>query len=327
MNERMINLFTHTDLDGLGCSVLMHLHAAQTYNTSLSVAYCDYDNINKKVSDFIDLLVMSDEAGVTKPTHREIIITDLSLDEETAKKLDDYCIAHYFTTTIHLLDHHKTAEWMSEKYPWAYVNAHPEVCGTSLVYDKFFHQCLDALDEFVNAVCLYDTWRFDQNKLCLSKQLNYLASLYGYEEFVNYAIGQIVGTDAYGMRICSPHFVLSDELWGITYSYDQRVKEYIDQRVAQSRSIFVNNYYSVAIATASKLFSQVGNKLVEKYPDADFAMVLDFEHSKVHLRGGENCPNLGEFAKRYGGGGHPKAAAFPFAIDDQDIRDILFGQD
>ena len=324
MNDRMINLFTHTDLDGIGCSVLMHLYAAHTYNTSLSVAYCDYDNINKKVSDFIDLLVMSDEAGVAKPQHRDIIITDISLNEETAKKLDKYLMDHSFNITVHLLDHHKTAEWMAEKYPWAYVNSHPEVCGTSLVYDKYFDTHLDALDEFVNAVCLYDTWRCDQDKLCLSKQLNYLSQLYGYEDFVSYAISQIEQIDSYGMRTRSPHFILSDELWGITYGYDQRIQKYIDQRVLQSTTTVLSSHPFVAVATASKYFSQIGHKLIEKYPAVDFAMVLDFENGKAHLRGGDGCPDLGAFAKKYGGGGHPKAASFPFLIDGQNIRDILF---
>ena len=41
----MIKLFTHTDLDGIGCAILAKL----AFGEEVDIEYCDYDNINEKV--------------------------------------------------------------------------------------------------------------------------------------------------------------------------------------------------------------------------------------------------------------------------------------
>lgn len=45
-----IKLFTHTDLDGVGCAVLAYL--AFGYE-NVDVEFCSYDNVNQKVSNLL----------------------------------------------------------------------------------------------------------------------------------------------------------------------------------------------------------------------------------------------------------------------------------
>ena len=40
----MIKLFTHTDLDGIGCAIL-----AMLAYEDVEIKYCNYDDINEKV--------------------------------------------------------------------------------------------------------------------------------------------------------------------------------------------------------------------------------------------------------------------------------------
>lgn len=44
----MVKLFTHTDLDGIGCAVLAKL----AFGKYVDISYCDYDNIDSTVKKY-----------------------------------------------------------------------------------------------------------------------------------------------------------------------------------------------------------------------------------------------------------------------------------
>ena len=46
----MVKLFTHTDLDGIGCAILAKL----AFGDNVNIEYCNYDNINESVKKFIN---------------------------------------------------------------------------------------------------------------------------------------------------------------------------------------------------------------------------------------------------------------------------------
>lgn len=318
-DRKVINLFTHTDLDGVGCSILMHIHASDDPRTLLYAHYCDYEDINESVNSFLDLLNLAEEENYQAPLFRDIYITDISVNEDTAKRLDELDKQNP-SIAVHLIDHHRTAEWLN-KYSWAYVNSNPEVCGTTLLYDDLFAPENNALDEFVNAVCLYDTWRFNPHDLSLSKQLNYLLNLFGTDEFALYCLGRIMtgGT----INRC---FTLTDDVWTMTYCRDRQIKEYVKDRVDNANPILFDGLACVGVC-ASQYVSQVGNGLVNEYPTAMFAVVIDLEKQTVHLRGGDRSPDLGAIAKRFGGGGHPKAAAFKFNYKPGNLLSSVLGDE
>ena len=84
----MIKLFTHTDLDGIGCAVLAKL----AFQDEVDIEYCNYDEINEKVLEYIN----------QNDNKVPIYITDISVNEEVANLLDK-------RGNVQLLDHHPKA--------------------------------------------------------------------------------------------------------------------------------------------------------------------------------------------------------------------------
>lgn len=83
----MVKLFSHTDLDGIGCGILAKL----AFCKDVDISYCDYDNIDSTVKEYLET-----EQDDTIP----IYITDIRVNEETAELLNKRGNAQ-------LLDHHQ----------------------------------------------------------------------------------------------------------------------------------------------------------------------------------------------------------------------------
>ncbi|MCY6372578.1 hypothetical protein [Clostridium ganghwense] len=120
-----IKLFTHNDLDGVGCGILCEV----AYKDNINIEYCNYsgaENINVKVKNFI----LSNEYE----EYDMIFITDISVNEEVAELINDNIEAKH----IQLLDHHNTAKWLNDKYEWSKVLECVEDgikhCGTMMFY-------------------------------------------------------------------------------------------------------------------------------------------------------------------------------------------------
>ncbi len=112
----MIKLFTHTDLDGVGCAVLAKL----AFKDEVDIEYCNYDEINEKVLEYIN----------QNDNKIPIYITDISVKEELAKLLDK-------RGNVQLLDHHPTALELN-KYSWCRVMVEDlsglKTSGTKMFY-------------------------------------------------------------------------------------------------------------------------------------------------------------------------------------------------
>ena len=114
----MIKLFTHTDLDGVGCEILGKL----VFKENINIERCHYGNIDSEVEEFLK--------DVNK--YDKVFITDISVNKEVADKLNN------ISDKVVLLDHHKTALWLNE-YLYALVQVEDEsvgkMCGTYLFYE------------------------------------------------------------------------------------------------------------------------------------------------------------------------------------------------
>ena len=300
----MIYLFTHTDLDGKACAVIGELEADRRCS-GISVTYCDYDNVDTKIdawmtSMLINPMMYSSDKGSV------IYITDISVSDEIAEKLDQF--AKTTGMTLRLIDHHQTAMRLL-KYEWALIDPSPTVCGTSLFAD-YLGICSEeadyALHDFIDNVCLYDTWRFDQtDPYCFPIVLNYLSYILEKDQFITEMMIAIYNGFIIGLN-------LPDWLTDIAISHIAKDLDYTKERADAAEPISFGKY-KARVVFASRCFSQIGHQIAEQYDDADFAIVYDAETKTAHLRGGDNSPNLGEeIAKPMGGGGHPKAAAFQF---------------
>lgn len=291
----MIKLFTHTDLDGVGCAVLAKL----AFNDEVDIEYCNYDEINEKILDYINC----------NDNRTSIYITDISVNEEVAKLLDKRGCAQ-------LLDHHPTALELN-KYSWCRVMVEDlygiKTSGTKMFYhwlgmNGCFNDELEnnkTLDRFVELVRDYDTWRWtelgDEGILC--KQVNDLLYLYGREKFISWCVSKIC---------CSDPFELNDTdklLLGIK---QKEIDDYVEEKDKQLFTAPMCGWIA-GFVFAEKYFSELGNRLCKMHSEIDFVVMINMDGT-VSYRTIKEDLDLGQrIAKQFGGGGHPKAAGSQFS--------------
>ena len=193
-----VKLFTHTDLDGIGCAVLAYLAFGKE---NVDVEYCNYDDIDDKVEEFME------DDGLYR-SYDKIFITDISVSDSVANMID---ILDRVDRRVQLFDHHGTALFLN-KYDWCmikediYLENIIKTCGTELfcVFDLWLEylniytpEVRGKIIQFVDIVRNYDTWRWKEldDKGLISKQMNDLFHIYGRGKFIDWAIERISHQD------------------------------------------------------------------------------------------------------------------------------------
>ncbi|MEW8963234.1 DHH family phosphoesterase [Paraclostridium dentum] len=307
-----IKLFTHTDLDGVGCAILAKI-ASVINNIDIDIDFCDYNNINDKVNDFLKIINSYDK----------VFIIDISVNEEVAEKLDKY------NDKVVLLDHHKTADFLN-KYKWAHVyetlvvdleiNVYIKVCGAYLFLDYLItsnylknFEFLDILTDFVEVIREYDVWEWIEIDNILAKQLNDLLYILGKERFI----------EEFTKQLLNGKFVINDKLNFLLELEQEKIDDYIENK---NKNLIIRDIkgYNVGIVFAERYISELGSRLMELHPELDFVVIINIDKT-ISYRTNKNNIDLGEFAKIYGGGGHPQAAGSPVSDEVKNkIIDMLF---
>ena len=297
----MIKLFTHTDLDGVSCEILGKI----AFEENIDVVRCGYGNIDDKVEEFIN----SDEE------YDKLFITDISVKKELADALNNV------SDKVILLDHHKTALWLNE-YPYALVQVEDEsigkMCGAYLFYEylKKNHKEFDdtpALKLFIDYVRMYDTWEWKEKyDNIIPKRLNDLMYIDGPNEFIDKMV----------YRLGNNLFIFDDTDLMKLQIEQTYINSYITQK---NETLMVNDNlfpgYTVGIIFADKYISELGNKLCELHPELDFVVLINMSTLAVSYRTVKDDLDLSAIAKRFGGGGHPKASGSRF--DASIVNDML----
>lgn len=287
----MDKIFTHTDLDGIGCAIL-----AKLVHPSIEVEYCDYDNVNQKVSDFLD-----DNIGLG-----DLYITDISVSEEVAQRIND-------NTDFILLDHHPTALALN-KYKCCTVKVEDEntglkTCGTEM----FYHWLVEygylnkskVLDRFVEIIRDYDTWRWAElgEDGVISKKVNDLLYIYGRDNFINWCLSSFIQRKF-------PNLGVTENM--LLKLRQEEIDKYVEKK---NNEMFTHALCGKAsgVVFASKFTSELGNRLCKMHPEIDFVTMIDIEDCTVSYRTIKDDIDLGkDVAALFGGGGHPKAAGSQF---------------
>jgi oligoribonuclease NrnB/cAMP/cGMP phosphodiesterase (DHH superfamily) len=289
-----IKLFTHTDLDGVGCAIV----ARHAFGNNVDVEYCDYNEINDKVSEFIKS---------ESQDYNMIFITDISVDENVAKEIENN-----ISDKLKLIDHHPTAKWLN-KYKWvtveefeASINHNEEYAkasGTSLFYSYLWENYglnNELLFELVEKIRRYDTWEWSTKYNDVhAKQLNDLLYIVGRNNFVNRFAND-------------PSIKLRDNETFLLNIEQDRINNYIKKKAEELKRVNILNY-KAGVVFAEQYHSELGNELAKQNPDLDFIAIINMASNKVSYRGIKDDIDLGkDVAKIFGGGGHPKAAGSQF---------------
>ena len=304
-----IKLFTHTDLDGVGCAILAYLAFGRE---NVDVEYCDYKDVDEKVEKFIE-----DEKLFR--SYDAVFITDISISDSVANMID---ILDRPPRKVRLFDHHATALGLN-KHEWCEVlienpSTHVLTCGTELfwnyldrhgyfddvLYDKFHN-----IITFTEIVRDYDTWRWKElgEKGIVCKQLNDLLDIYGREDFIDYMIDSI----------CADSRELFPHIFGTAQALlEQKQKDidiYVAEKEKQLRVATDQFGRTFGWVFAERYFSELGNRLCELHEELSYVAMIDISKGAVSFRSVKEDVDLGgEIAHSLGGGGHKKAAGSRF---------------
>ena len=305
----MNKLFTHTDLDGVGCAIIAKL----VYGDEIDISFCDYNEVDEKV-------------GKCQPNNYDHIdITDISIGEKLANSIDEN-----YSTQVNLYDHHATASYLN-KYFWAIVNVNDEetglmTCGTEIYYKsigKYIEEKYQlATESFVNYVTLWDTWRWKDSGLggAIAKQINGLFGVFGREKFIKWAI-QHIKTGVF------PNFTTADR--EILEAKQNEVLQYIDKKDDQYIKYKDFEGRAFGVVFAENYISELGNALCERHPELAYVAVIDIGNGTISYR--TICDNIDlgkDIASLCEGGGHAKAAGSEFGknIVDNIIEKLFKGR-
>ena len=294
----MIKLFTHTDLDGVGCAILAKL----AFGEEVDISYCNYDDIDVMVKEFI-----------TKENNIDMChITDIRIVDELANEIDEKFDNFY------VLDHHPTALYLN-KYNWCTVTieneeTHIKTSGTEMYYhwliDNGYLYESDVLSRFAELVRNYDTWRWSElsEDGVICKQVNDLMYLYGRDRFITWCISEI-HDDVF------PRLYSADEL--LLNTKQKEIDEYVEEKNEQ---LFTSPMCGrvCGFVFAEKYVSELGNRLCKMHPEIDYVAMIYMGSKTVSYRTVKDDIDLGkDVAQLFGGGGHPKAAGSEFSVDVQ----------
>lgn len=293
-----IKLFTHTDLDGVGCAVLAKL----AWGNNVDIDFCSTGNIDEKVQEFITMYKDDD--------YEQVFITDLSINDEIALTIN---VSKILRDKFVIIDHHKTALWLND-YKFAEVvvensQTGEKESGTSLFYRHLIFDINDlqitpTIDNFVNMVRRYDTWEWTDGKNDnVEKDLNTIFNYYGIVEFLEKMVTRLQCPTTY------PNIITMDEQIVLKVKYKDE-KDYIDD-VESRMEISIIGHHTVGIVYASRYLSIVGNTICKRHPNIDYIIMIDMESGKYSLRAVKDDVDVSEVAKRLGGGGHKAAAGAP----------------
>lgn len=317
-------LYTHTDLDGVGCAILAYLAFDRE---NVDVEYCDYKDVDERVVEFV-------ENGELFSSYDKVFITDISISEETALFVG---LRDVPPRKIRLFDHHATALGLN-KYEWCEVRVEDmltgiKTCGTEMFFcylvgcecfPGFGRSKFSNLARFVGIVRDYDTWRWkelgDEGIIC--KQVNDLFGIYGRDVFIDWVIQRINYPRVF------PYFPSLDEQDHALLEYKQKdIDIYIEQKNKQLQIYQDSCGRFVGVVFAERYISELGNRICEMHPEIDYVALVNLGAGVVSFRTCRDDVDLGtEIAHSLGGGGHKKAAGAEFGseIADEVVRK-LFG--
>ncbi|MDE5412726.1 DHH family phosphoesterase [Alkalihalobacterium chitinilyticum] len=287
----MFHLFTHNDLDGVGCGILAKL----AFQDQVRVRYNSVSGLDFQVERFLERAKNDDF----------IIVTDLSVNEQNTKKINEY---YKKTSKAKLIDHHKTALHFND-YEWGSVKVEYDdgrlTAATSLFYEYLVAngqlESSPVVEEFVELVRLYDTWEWEKNNNETAKRLNDLFFMISIEDFEERMAGRLQESDSFSFDEFETKILDMEE---------NKIERYVRRKRREMVQTFIDSK-CVGIVHAENYHSELGNELGKENPHLDYIAIMNVGGKKISLRTIHDHIDVSEVAGQFGGGGHAKASGCP----------------
>ena len=223
---------------------------------------------------------------------KNVVVLDFSFNNATTKKMIEEA------NTLLVIDHHKSA--MVELHDISNTHFDMTKSGAMLAWE-FFHPGKEP-PKFIQYIQDRDLWKWE---LPYSKEFAAAFDMipFEFEEFEKFEDDSV-----FDDAVKRGSYILA---------YSKTVIKKVCEKAA-SRKL---DGKDVLVVNASHWMSEIGSRLA---PDCDFAMIWYYDHNdrdiKVSLRAFHDTVDVSEIAKKFGGGGHKKAAGFrlpgDFTIDE-----------
>ena len=309
--QTRITMFTHSDLDGIGCAVLAN-HVFEKRESRIgrrignigSVVFVDYSNIDQNVEKYLKKVALEDEH---KP--RLLVITDICPRKEIIDQITAEVKPGVLEAVV--IDHHQTTAWLGGyDYPWL---VHDQsACATKL----FSHWLEDNLNiawvpgdvcRFVDQVDAYDRWLLAHPLRASAEKLNRLLWFLGFDRFIEVFSQDLLASEHARFKYID-ECLLDKECREIANVLRHQLNDentYTDKEGRRFLLAFVEKYTS-----------QIGNAVLEENANIDYVVMVGAHKGYVSLRARDNGVDVAKIAERLGGGGHRPAAAFQFPTVD-----------
>lgn len=287
-------VFTHTDLDGAGCELLM-----KSLFPNIPVLRVGYEFEDDNYC--IALMKKSDT----------IIILDLSISPSMYDLL-----TNHLGKTVLMLDHHESAlvkyrEYYESTYGISDITSISDNLvidtnrsGTLITFEYFynlgyFHNRpdlnADNLREISEVVSDYDLWKFNYDR---TMELQFLWSKLKHEGFVNkYYKGQVSVFD-----------FTDEETDIINNQYSRLANSY--QACLDTERVYVDNEgLTFSVIRPNALISLSVSMYLDNKPNIDYAVAVNSYGKSLSLR--SKHVEVNKIAETLGGGGHKLAAGAP----------------
>ncbi|MCZ8520821.1 MULTISPECIES: DHH family phosphoesterase [Paenibacillus] len=287
----MYYLYTHNDLDGVGCGIL----ARCAFGDKVEIRYNSIGGLNGQVERFLE--------RAKKKKH--LFITDLAVNEANERGIEEFVKSG---GKVKLIDHHQTSLHLN-RYSWGQVEVAYDdgrlASATSLFYDYLLKGRLlksePGIEQFVELVRLYDTWEWDRAGNMEAKRLSDLFSMLSLEEFEERMLERLKGREPFAFSTVELEMLAVEE---------ERIERYVRRKKRETVQTFIGGY-CVGIVHADSYHSELGNELGKEYPHLDYIAILNIGGKKASFRTIHDDIDVSAVAGHYGGGGHAKASGCP----------------
>ena len=301
-------IFTHNDLDGVGCGVIGKYYFPDAY-----VQYCSYDNIDDTL-----LYFLSHNKNIL--SEMRIIISDIYYKQENSDITEMLRMAG----ELIICDHHATSAWLNnvdfQHNSFVNVIADSDVCGTKILFkildNLYVMPDSTKILEFVENVNSWDVWQWvkqlpetnDVVKLKdainhnMSFTLNGAVYFYGIENFVNKML-------MYFHNFIDFDDIVSEKLVEFNTKQINSVTDYIKTHYEYESDHYGKIPYTIIKLNSPNisLASLLCKNAME--PDDKFlAIYIDEDKDAISLRCNVEEIDLSVIAKECEGGGHKDAA-------------------